>query len=118
MEIDSNADGKLSRKELVSGFERFNLDIPEETVEEIMHHCDSDDNGYIDFTEFMTAVRNWVELSSTEFNEKIFRIYDTNNQGFISKDELKESLGGIEEEELNEFLQDVDTNGDGNVRCI
>jgi calcium-dependent protein kinase len=52
MALDKNADGKLSREELIEGYTEMNLD-PERAVKEvdnIMANVDVDHNGYIDYS--------------------------------------------------------------------
>jgi len=48
-----------------------------------------------------------------------FKLIDTNGDGFITKDELKQvlSLSGIEadDELVNNMMKEADTNGDGKV---
>jgi len=50
--LDKNADGKLSKEELIQGYLAMNLD-PEEAAKEvdnIMLNVDVDQNGYIDYS--------------------------------------------------------------------
>jgi len=56
-EIDENGDGKLSREELTKGFSKFPM-FSGVDVDELMNQCDDDGNGYIDYTEFLTAATN------------------------------------------------------------
>lgn len=56
-EIDQNGDGKLSRDELINGFSKFTI-LSGIDVDELMSKCDADGNGFIDYTEFLTATVN------------------------------------------------------------
>lgn len=55
---------------------------------------------------------------SSEYKEA-FSIYDTNNDGFITKDELRhmlETLGDHpSEEQIDRMMKDADLNGDGKI---
>ena len=49
--------------------------------------------------------------------EKAFRMFDSDQNGFIEKNELSTILGGTElsEETWNDILHECDANGDGKV---
>ena len=52
MALDKNADGKLSRDELIQGYKLMQID-PEHSIEEvdsIMQNVDVDGNGFIDYS--------------------------------------------------------------------
>ena len=52
MALDKNADGKLSREELIQGYKEM-YDNPEDAIREvdnIMRNVDVDHNGYIDYS--------------------------------------------------------------------
>lgn len=54
--FDKNGDGQLSHKELVDGIQsvpEINLSIPD--IEQAMKVIDSNNNGMIDYTEFIAA---------------------------------------------------------------
>lgn len=58
-ELDLNGDGELSRDELIEGFERvFNSTNAEEEVDEIMAAVDKNNNGIIDYSGFITLMKN------------------------------------------------------------
>jgi calcium-dependent protein kinase len=50
--LDKNADGKLSREELIQGYLAINLDpeLAAKEVDNIMSNVDVDHNGYIDYS--------------------------------------------------------------------
>lgn len=52
--LDLNHDGRLSKEELLQGSDLLNLKDPSE-VDKIMKNCDTDGNGYLEFSEFVTA---------------------------------------------------------------
>lgn len=113
--LDLNGDGKLSKEELNVAFSIFqgndSIDI-----DRIIQRCDSNKNGYIDFTEFLTASINWEQALSDERLDALFKELDKDNDGTITIKEIKIFLGGsgyIEEQEWEEIFQeaDVDSNG-------
>lgn len=61
-------------------------------------------------------------MKNNLFSEKklkaAFRMFDKDDSGYISKDEVKESLMKIHkftEDEINEIIGQVDENGDGEI---
>jgi calcium-dependent protein kinase len=64
---------------------------------------DSNKNGQIDFKEFVVACSNLEEVVTKKNIKQIFEIFDLNNDGTISVDELKAVFqgGSLGEEEVN-----------------
>ena len=58
-------------------------------VEAVLKEVDINENGYIDYSEFITASMNINELLSKKYIEKAFKTFDFNGDGYISHDELK-----------------------------
>jgi len=54
---------------------------------------DVDNSGEIDFSEFVTATVNRSELLQEEKLKQAFSLYDKDNSGMISVDEIKSVLG-------------------------
>jgi len=52
MALDENADGKLSREELLKGYEEIyqSAEKAKQEVDYIMNNVDIDNNGYIDYS--------------------------------------------------------------------
>lgn len=110
--MDTNGDGKLSKEELTKGFEAMGLGNAE-TVNEIMKSCDFDGSGYVDYTEFCVATRNWENYMSKNKVEEIFNMCDQDSSGSIDLHELKNILGPDLGDSYNELLSEADTDGNG-----
>jgi len=79
---------------------------------------DVDNSGEIDFSEFVTATVNRGNLLQDEKLKAAFKVYDKDNSGSISTDEIKEVLGvgaNISEEVWKQIVNEIDENGDGEV---
>jgi len=117
--LDTNGDGKISREELTMAFSaNLNLEIAEEEVEKIMSQVDSDSNGYINYSEFVTATIKRKNLLSKENLEAAFSMFDHDNSGKISANELRKLMGSdllAEDSVWNEIISQADSNGDGEV---
>lgn len=42
-------------------------------------------------------------------------MFDKDGSGTISKDEIKEALGGLDEKIVDDIIKEVDQNGDGEI---
>jgi calcium-dependent protein kinase len=115
--LDRNGDGKLSIEELQSGFKLAGIGLDDVNV--IINHCDGDGNGYIDYSEFLTATINWKKVLNKEKLEKVFKVFDKDSDGTISLMEIKEFFGDagrhIEEDVWKEMMNEADLNGDGQI---
>ena len=115
-QLDQDGDGRLSREELLTGYEKTALALV--NVDEVIRNCDTDKNGLIDYSEFLTATIDWQSKLTKSIVESAFKAFDMDGNGSITKEELKEVLGGeqvLDDEVWTELVHEVDTNGDGVV---
>lgn len=109
--IDKNNDGRLSRQEIINGYQELGLTL--EHAQEIISKIDSDQSGLIEYSEFITATQNWKKICEKDFLEKTFKIYDIGKDGNLSLNELKQLIPGVENSDWDQFFQEADKNGDG-----
>ncbi|CAG9322022.1 unnamed protein product [Blepharisma stoltei] len=117
--LDRDGDGKISRHELLQtytktvGAEQAAID-----VDRVMKEVDTDNNGYINYSEFLKATLDIRKVMSTENLKAAFRMFDKDGNGSISADELRKVLEGgasSSEQVWNDIIDQVDQNGDGEI---
>lgn len=119
--FDKNGDGKLSIDEVKEGYlEHYGKVMSDEEVEKMFDQVDTDKSGFIDYSEFVVAAMNEKTLTSNERLQAAFKMFDKDNSGIISADEIKEvlSFGGtqtIDTAALDQIIKQVDENGDGEI---
>lgn len=73
--------------------EHFGIPINEEDVDNMMRNVDIDGNGVIDYTEFVMATMNEKNMVNNEKLMQAFKMFDKDNSGTITPDEIREVLG-------------------------
>jgi len=91
--FDTNGDGRLNLEELKAGVKKVQgVGLKEEDIENVMKVMDSNNNGFIDYTEFIAGcLQSYNYLQETHL-KSAFTYFDKDGSGMISKDELKSCL--------------------------
>jgi len=127
--LSQHPDGRISKK---SFHEMMKECYPGTDTEKLERHIfrmyDVNDDGHIDFREFMIVLYIMSSGSPEENLQQIFRVFDINNDGAISLKELKRIVKDlfhlINEKDADQASQDVlattaftemDENNDGQV---
>jgi calcium-dependent protein kinase len=117
--IDKDGDGRISKQELIDEFiKTMAREEAEAEAERIIKEIDTDGNGFIDYSEFLTASLKKETLISKKNLEGAFRIFDNDSSGTITAEELKRILGpnlNDLDDVWNQLIQTVDQNGDGEI---
>jgi len=116
--LDVNRDGTLTIKEITDGIQD-GAKLSAEQLERLKK-LDTDGSGSIDYTEFIAATINTKKYMKKEVMWSAFRLFDKDNDGHITKAELKtvleEQQGGLmSEAEVDAIMTEIDTNGDGKI---
>jgi len=119
-QIDVNGDGKINKDELLKGLQtKIKSDTLEKDVEQIFKNIDMDNNGYIEYEEFVRAAVSKERFINENVLRFAFRYFDKDGSGEITFDEIeeifKESVTDKTKihESLKKIISEVDTNGDG-----
>ena len=116
---DINGDGVISVSELSILLGTLGLRPTEDEVVEMIAAVDANHDGVLSCSEFirlMSRQHNPGLTPATQF-EAIFKVFDTDGNGFISRSEFKDTLFSIgqkcTEEELNTLIDEIDLDRDG-----
>jgi len=117
--LDKDGNGVLTKEELIDGYRKVFADKSdaEAEVRRIIEEVDINNSGYIDFTEFVVAAMNREKLLSAKKLEQAFAMFDQDSDGFITRAELANVMGGIEldDDQWKALVEEVDTNKDGKI---
>jgi len=93
IKIDVNGDGVLSKDELVVGVSKVKgCSIKDEDWDLVIQLMDTNNNGNIDYTEFIAGcMQSYVYLKENNLKHA-FEYFDKDGNGTITLEELKEAL--------------------------
>lgn len=88
--IDKNQDGVLSRKEMAEGYKMVYGEklFLEQEIDKIIDQIDLNNNGVIDYFEFVTATVNYKEMCTIQNLKSAFCRFDIDGNGEITLFEL------------------------------
>merc|ERR1711973_739378 len=104
--------GKMKKKDFR---EMMSKALPKKDASKMEKHVfriyDTNNDGYIDFVEFMVVYYIMSDGTPTEVLEKIFRVFDVNSDGTITKKELtrliKDMYGLLNTENAEQASKDL-----------
>jgi len=115
--FDRDGDAQLTTSELGVVMRALGLTPTESDLKEMITSVDKDNNGKLDFPEFLNlvALRRLGEMDDTEVREA-FRVFDREDNGLISEAEFRHILTDIgekmSESECTEMMKEIKvTNG-------
>ncbi|KAL7313242.1 hypothetical protein PS15m_007010 [Mucor circinelloides] len=118
--FDKNGDGAIDAEELGQVMRSLNQEPTDEELKDMINDVDSDNNGRIDFNEFLTIMSRMKGTDETE-NDLVeaFKVFDKDQDGSITQDELRSVMANLGQkltsQELDEMIKEADTDGDGKI---
>lgn len=118
--IDKNGDGQLTIEELAAGVKDIpGINLNVDDLVQAMEVIDSNQNGLIDYTEFIAACMNSYSYLKENHLRSAFTYFDKDGNGRITKAELRQCLTSedftLNEEQVEHMLLGVDANDDGEI---
>jgi len=113
LKLDKNRDGYITLKELKEGMKEVeNID----EIAEILKGVDIDNNGAINYTEFIAATLDQDKVVNEQMKMKdAFKVFDKDGDGQIDEEEMRAAFDWTDGEAFKEIIQEADSNGDGKV---
>ena len=116
--FDKGKDGQITFDELRKGLLQLKTHkLNENDIIQLFKSIDVDQNGKIDYTEFLAATIQRVNYLKNERLYEAFCMFDKDKSGNITKDELLRALKAekSQEKEIEKYIKAVDKNGDGKI---
>ncbi|KAG6367610.1 hypothetical protein INS49_001803 [Diaporthe citri] len=117
---DKDGNGEITKDELGTIMRSLGLNPTDGELQDMVDEVDVDKNGTIDFKEFLALMSHKVQDVDPEQElREAFKVFDRDNTGTISKDELRQvmkSIGeSLTEAEIDEMLHFADSDGSGTI---
>merc|ERR1712110_1316814 len=118
--FDKDAHGSVTSAELGTVMRALGQNPTDAELQDMINEVDSDGNGSIDFPEFLDMMsRKMKDADSEEEIKEAFRVFDADNNGFITAKELRIVMANLGEkltnDEVEEMIKEADQDGDGRV---
>lgn len=117
-EVDVSNDGRISTKELGKMFKRLGAKLSVSDVKKLIYEFDKDGSRDIDLKEFRELISSVLSTNKVyEEAYEAFKVFDTNGDNVVSRDEVKEALSylpkKLSDTEVEELINKMDTDGNG-----
>ncbi|XP_017061363.1 neo-calmodulin [Drosophila ficusphila] len=118
--LDKESEGAITSKELAVVIRSLGRQPNDTEVQAMINEVDSDGNGTIDAEKFSTViVRKLKDTGHEDELRESFRVFDKENNGYISITELKTvftALGvKLGDDELEEMIREYDQDLDNHI---
>lgn len=87
--MDTDFSKRLNLHEFRQGLKGFRVDMTDEDIEKLFDYLDKDDNGNIDFAEFLRELRPPMSQARIDVTMEAFKKLDTSGDGILEVHDLK-----------------------------
>ncbi|XP_078615031.1 neo-calmodulin-like isoform X3 [Branchiostoma floridae x Branchiostoma japonicum] len=109
--FDRDGSGEISTQNLGTILKQCGLNPSRDELDAIMAEADEDGSGTMDFDEFLELMAKQMHQDQYEVDERevraAFRIFDKDNDGFISIEELRTMADAFGEDLSDDELKDL-----------
>jgi len=118
--FDKDRDGRLSVDEVSKVFKTLGVAAGDDSVKRMIERVDANKSGAVEFGEFVIVMQHQPKTPREDARLlAAFKIYDINNDGYITKQELQtvmEQCGEkLSDKEAQTMIDQADTDHDGRV---
>ena len=115
--LDYDHNGCIDKKELLNNYKKYFPGTTQKQLKVIngfLETTDVNNNGKIDYAEFLTAMNLGNKELSKKTLKEVFDYYDYNKNGVIEAADIREIFEdtGLSDKEVHEMIDDVDLNED------
>ena len=115
-------DCRLTKEELINGLIKYrDEDEVNEKVENLMFLLDGDNDGYIEYEEFLRACIDKKEILTNEYLKYAFKFLDKENQNLLSAQQIISSFIGknkLFEAAISKIIDELDGDDDGMIDFV
>ena len=113
-------DCRLTKEELKNGLNKYrNEGEVNEKVDNLFLLLDGDNNGYIEFEEFLRACIDKKEILNDEYLKYAFKFLDKQNKNLLNADQIISAFlignNKLFEASITKQINELDQNGDGMI---
>ncbi|KAI7753186.1 hypothetical protein M8C21_030921 [Ambrosia artemisiifolia] len=115
--IDTDNSGNITFEELKIGLKNFGANLEEYQIHDLMKAADINNNGIIDYEEFVAATLHLNKVYKEDSIYAAFSYFDKDGSGYITVNEVQQSCKelGIDDAQIDEIIKEVDLNNDGRI---
>jgi calmodulin len=118
--MDRNGDGVITVDDLATVMRAIGQSPTHGELEDMIREVDADGNDNIDFTEFLALMSRQMRQSDIEEElRETFRVFDRDNDGFITPQELRTLLISLgldsSAQVIRSMIAEADRNRDGKI---
>ncbi|KAK8924189.1 hypothetical protein KSP39_PZI019645 [Platanthera zijinensis] len=118
--FDKDGDGCITLEELATVIQSLGQNPIKEELQDMINEVDINGNGTIEFGEFLSLMaRKIKETDAEEELKEAFKVFDKDQNGYISAAELRNVMINLGEkltdEEVDQMIREADLDGDGQV---
>ena len=118
--FNTSGNCKLTKEELINGLSKYRNKEDKSFIDNLFLFLDNDNNGYIDYEEFLRASLDKKEVLTDEYLKYAFRFLDKGNKGKLTVQEINSAFleegnntNKLFEIALTKDISEVDEDKDG-----
>ncbi|EDW32553.1 GL11701 [Drosophila persimilis] len=118
--MDKESDGSVTAKELAVLMRSLGRSPTDNELQAMINEVDADGNGSIELEEFASMIiRKMHDTNHEDELRDAFRVFDKENNGYITSSELKVVLTALgmklPDDEIEEMIREYDIDQDGRL---
>ncbi|KAI7737381.1 hypothetical protein M8C21_024795, partial [Ambrosia artemisiifolia] len=115
--MDTDGSNQITLEELKNGLEKVGANIKDAEMTKLMEAADIDNNGTIDYGEFISAMLHLNKVKKEDHLLAAFSYFDKDGSGYITTEELHQACEkfGLTDIPLDEVMDEIDKDNDGRI---